>query len=1117
MAPLAPGAATMTVLFTDLVGSTATRARLGDDHADRLRREHDELSAQVISDHRGLVVKGLGDGLMAVFHAPSEALAAAVGINQVLSRRNRKAPEPLTVRMGMSIGEVRVEGDDVFGTPVVEASRLCGVAADDQILVSEHVRALVGSRSPVGFAEVGSLDLKGLAEPLAACEATWWEATDAVAMPSPDLPLLDRSAGFVGRKLERFALADAWSRARAGRGPIVVLSGGDAVGKSRLAMAFADAQHDEGALVLAGRCDGRGTDPYQPFVEALRFQVAHLPDAQLREQLGPGAAELWRLLPELGDRLGVPPAPAVEPWVERLRLLDAVVAWLEATARRQPVVLVLDDLHQASPATRTVVEHLARSTAPMRLLVVATWRTGGTGDPGPALDRELTALRGTHRGVEHIPIGPLDPTAVQALVTEVLGVGLDQRSDRLAAALADAAASPGACLATLDALVARGEVASRSGHWSFTTDPDALQVPIDPVAVWADRLDRLEPAARQVLEAAAVVGDEFSAPFVRSVLGHLDAGTDETALLRGLEEAVGAGVVLEPTTTRTLHCFAHPLVATTCREAVEPARRRALHVAVADELERQVGPNRERAAVAAAVQLAAAVAVPGLADDPLLLERAMDLATAAGHRSRTLRADAEAVGWYRLATSLGTRLGAGADYRRLDLALATASAAAVARLPETDALRAEALALARAAADPVGERRAVLEARADLVDEAGAPDPARLAVLLAAVAGGEVTDPAELARCTGHLAVESWGTERDADRPGWALASVEQADRVADPTLRAEARRLALTALADPEHLDHRRRLCDELAGLAQELDDPVCRFRVAVEQARLAFELGDRLGFDAATESARLVGLYLRDPRRWATVLELQAVGAFLDGDLEQARTVGEQVAAYRPDHGPSSAFAGDLGLAVSRLRGELDDEVAGLDDALRRAGGPRRLRLACLAVDAGRVDLARAVHDDWVAAGMPAPVGPGAGAGLVALGTLAAVLADAAAAARLAALLEPYRARSFAIADPLPVTHHALAMLAATMGRAAEANAAFEAAVDAHEAMGAPLLAAESRLEWARFSHAVGEQDRARVLADQVRSAARSHGAGGLEAQARALLVAIEAPGGRFGAAQG
>ena len=135
------------VLFTDLVGSTELRGRLGEDAADELRRRHDQLLAQAVEANNGRVVKGLGDGIMATFAGASDAVAAAVAIQQAVDRLNRsgKASVPLAVRVGLSAGDVSFEDDDVHGTPVIEAARLCAAAGGGEILAAEVVRALAGS------------------------------------------------------------------------------------------------------------------------------------------------------------------------------------------------------------------------------------------------------------------------------------------------------------------------------------------------------------------------------------------------------------------------------------------------------------------------------------------------------------------------------------------------------------------------------------------------------------------------------------------------------------------------------------------------------------------------------------------------------------------------------------------------------------------------------------------------------------------------------------------------------------------------------------------------------------------------------------------------------------
>ena len=139
---------TATVVFCDLVGSTAQRTLLGDDAADRLAVALDNVLRGVVAAWRGQVVKSTGDGLMAVFGAASDALSAAVAIQQQTESRNRGAPwgEQLVLRIGLSAGDVQYVANDCHGTPVVEAARLEGAAESGTIYVSELVRLLAGTR-----------------------------------------------------------------------------------------------------------------------------------------------------------------------------------------------------------------------------------------------------------------------------------------------------------------------------------------------------------------------------------------------------------------------------------------------------------------------------------------------------------------------------------------------------------------------------------------------------------------------------------------------------------------------------------------------------------------------------------------------------------------------------------------------------------------------------------------------------------------------------------------------------------------------------------------------------------------------------------------------------------
>src|SRR4051794_26193376 len=173
---------TATVLFTDVVESTRQRIALGDDVADEVTLAHDQRLRAAVTRHRGRVVKALGDGLMVIFDSASDAIAAAIAVQQITERENRSVDpsKQVLMRVGISAGDVQNIDDDFHGTPVVEAKRLEAAAAPGQILVSDKVRSLAGSRGSHGYEPLGPLDLKGLAEPVPAY-AVPWEAAEAGA------------------------------------------------------------------------------------------------------------------------------------------------------------------------------------------------------------------------------------------------------------------------------------------------------------------------------------------------------------------------------------------------------------------------------------------------------------------------------------------------------------------------------------------------------------------------------------------------------------------------------------------------------------------------------------------------------------------------------------------------------------------------------------------------------------------------------------------------------------------------------------------------------------------------------------------------------------------------
>jgi class 3 adenylate cyclase/ubiquinone/menaquinone biosynthesis C-methylase UbiE len=179
---LPEGPTVAAVLFTDVVGSTARDRRLGPERADALRRSHFEGASEVVAAHHGRVVKSLGDGLLTVFASPSTAVDAAVELQQLSVRLGQGVRDPIQLRVGVSVGEIRVEPDgDCFGLAVVEAARLCAMAQPGEILVSELTRRL-GVAASHPFRTLGPHTLKGIDGPVDVSAVEWRPAITGVTL-----------------------------------------------------------------------------------------------------------------------------------------------------------------------------------------------------------------------------------------------------------------------------------------------------------------------------------------------------------------------------------------------------------------------------------------------------------------------------------------------------------------------------------------------------------------------------------------------------------------------------------------------------------------------------------------------------------------------------------------------------------------------------------------------------------------------------------------------------------------------------------------------------------------------------------------------------------------------
>jgi class 3 adenylate cyclase len=162
----------VTILFTDVEGSTALTQRLGDASARDLLREHERMVREALKAHGGSELKTTGDGFMASFSSATKALECSIAMQRAFAARNESAVEPILVRVGVNAGEPIAEDEDLFGTAVIEAARIAAAAKGGEILVSDVVRQLAKGKDFL-FADRGDVDLKGFDEPVRLYEVRW--------------------------------------------------------------------------------------------------------------------------------------------------------------------------------------------------------------------------------------------------------------------------------------------------------------------------------------------------------------------------------------------------------------------------------------------------------------------------------------------------------------------------------------------------------------------------------------------------------------------------------------------------------------------------------------------------------------------------------------------------------------------------------------------------------------------------------------------------------------------------------------------------------------------------------------------------------------------------------
>ncbi|HWW44298.1 MAG TPA: AAA family ATPase, partial [Acidimicrobiia bacterium] len=552
----------VTLLFTDLVGSSALLERLGDEAGERTRRTHFGLLREAVAGAGGEEVKNLGDGLMVAFDSGIRAVECAMAMQRAFDRHNRQAGTPkLEVRVGLHVGEPIRDEDDYFGTAVVVAKRLCDAAHGGQILASDLVRGLVASRGGFTFLPVPDVPLKGVGRDVAAFEVGWAPVSRAggagIVHPDPRLLRL------VGRQAEVAQMEEDLARAAQGRLGIVLLVGDPGVGKTRLAHELL-ARHQGEVIGLSARAYPLGaTASLGLWVEALERHLRTLPPAELEELCGVHVDDLAALLPAVGaGRRGDPPSDA-----PRIRLLGALAALFARLAERAPVVLVLDDVHLADGSSWEALNFLTRNLGDSPILIVLAARAMELAEQQMASDVLL--------GLEQ-----------ESLLRRQVVVALSAGEVRELAELVIDGPAPPALVdwimerAQGSPLFANGLLRALIDEGADLEHPRLASLPVDLSERVGARIKHLDPQGRALLEMLSVLG-------YRAELGDLMRVSGRTLdeLAPTLEQLARDRLVSEEENGRELiYEVAHPLIQEAVYQGIGGARRRALHRHVAREL-----------------------------------------------------------------------------------------------------------------------------------------------------------------------------------------------------------------------------------------------------------------------------------------------------------------------------------------------------------------------------------------------------------------------------------------------------------------------------------------------------------------------------------------------------